>query len=182
MNYIYLIRHGQAEGQAPEAALTEKGELQALQLADFLSDTPIDHILSSPYLRARHTINPLAARLRLPVHTDKRLMERVLAGSSHPQWREMLRCTYDDLERVYEGGESSRDAMNRAVSVVKDILQGGFTHCVLVSHGNLISLLLRYYDDRFGFKEWEALTNPDVYRLTFSSRTGLPLVERIWKT
>lgn len=78
----------------------------------------------------------------------------------------------------YEGGESSRTAMHRAVRVVEEVLQNSSQNAVIVSHGNLISLLLKYYDNRIGFDEWEALTNPDVYQLNFHS--DVLVIQRIW--
>ncbi|HEY3368455.1 MAG TPA: hypothetical protein VGK74_25655 [Symbiobacteriaceae bacterium] len=46
-----------------------------------------------------------------------------------------------------------------------------------------MALMLKRYDDRFGFDEWAALTNPDVYRITLSDVAGpAPRLERIWRT
>jgi len=177
---IYVVRHCQAEGQEPDAGLTGTGMLQATRLAEFLSDQAIDHVVSSPYARARQSIAPLAERLGLKVTLDERLTERVLSGSPSPDWREKLRLAYDDMDLCYDGGESSSTAMKRAVQAVEDILNQGCRNAVLVSHGNLISLLLKYFDHRIGFKEWEALTNPDVYRLSFPSDGGSPSLLRIW--
>ena len=39
----------------------------------------------------------------------------------------------------------------------------------IVTHGNLLALLLRHFDGRVGFAAWEALTNPDVYRVTLGN-------------
>lgn len=44
---IYIVRHCQAEGQSPEAALTDKGLLQAKELADFFRDIKTDRIIST---------------------------------------------------------------------------------------------------------------------------------------
>ena len=109
---------------------------------------------------------------------DERLTERILSGRNEPAWREMLRRTYDDLDMCYEGGESSRTAMHRAVRVVEEIQQNSSQNAVIVSHGNLISLLLKHYDNRIGFREWEGLSNPDVYRLSFLE--DAPGIQRIW--
>ncbi len=46
MKQLYLIRHCEAEGQAPEADLTPKDVEQARALALFLTDYYIDHVLS----------------------------------------------------------------------------------------------------------------------------------------
>ena len=177
---VYVVRHCKAEGQAADAPLTEAGIQQADKLADFLSGRNIDAIHSSPYERAYRTITPLADKLGLEVKLDERLVERVLSDKNCPEWRDMLHKTYDDLDLCYEGGESSSAAMNRAVRVIKDIMSSGYRNTVLVSHGNLISLLLKHYDDRIGFKEWEAMSNPDVYRLSFmNDRSGIG-IDRMW--
>ncbi|WP_262985216.1 histidine phosphatase family protein [Paenibacillus elgii] len=48
MQTIYLIRHAQATGQAPDAELTPQGEAQAAILADLLHAFPVDTVVSSP--------------------------------------------------------------------------------------------------------------------------------------
>ncbi|MGG4393140.1 histidine phosphatase family protein [Paenibacillus thiaminolyticus] len=178
MKNVYIVRHCQAEGQAPDAPLTAAGVRQADKLAEFLADKPIEHIISSPYERAYRTIAPFAEQHGMAIALDDRLTERVLSGSNHPDWRDMLRKTYDDLDLCYEGGESSTTAMKRASRVIAEALESGYNNVVIVSHGNLISLLLKHFDDRFGFKEWESLSNPDVYHLTFEK--GAPSIRRIW--
>ncbi|CAG7647864.1 hypothetical protein PAESOLCIP111_05478 [Paenibacillus solanacearum] len=181
MRKIYVIRHAKAEGQASDAPLTEVGVKQAEALAEFLADQQIDAIVSSPFARAYRTIEPLAARLRLPVATDERLAERVLSAHPYPDWRERLRTTYDDLDLCFEGGESSRTAMRRAADVVEDALGCGHRHIAIVSHGNLISLLLQHYDKRIGFAAWAAMTNPDVYELSFDDPLPHPpVIRRLW--
>ena len=40
------------------------------------------------------------------------------------------------------------------------------TTTLLVTHGNLMTLLLKRFNDRIGFPEWQQLTNPDIYRIT----------------
>lgn len=179
MKYVYVVRHCQAEGQAPDAPLTAAGVQQAHKLAEFLTDKHIEHIISSPYERAYRSITPFADQHGVvAIALDDRLTERVLSGTNHPDWRDMLRKTYDDLELCYEGGESSTTAMKRASSVITEALESGYNNVVIVSHGNLISLLLKHFDDRFGFKEWESLSNPDVYHLTFDE--DAPSIRRIW--
>ncbi|GLX67815.1 histidine phosphatase family protein [Paenibacillus glycanilyticus] len=179
MKQFYIVRHCKAAGQEPDAPLTEEGVQQAEQLAEFFSGKEVEMILSSPYERAYRTISPLAGRLELDIAVDDRLAERVLSGSNHADWRNMLRLTYGDLNLRYEGGESSHAAMNRAVNVVTEALNSDKNNIVIVSHGNLISLLLKHFDNNIGFEEWEAMSNPDVYQITFPSNHK-PIVQRIW--
>lgn len=146
---------------------------------NILSEKDIDCIISSPYERAYRTIKPLFNKIAVEIALDERLTERVLSDKNHPDWREMLRKTYDDLDLCFEGGESSNMAMKRVISVVMEVLKSGNRSIVLVLHGNLISLLLKHFDDRFGFNEWESLSNPDVFHLTFSAEEK-PNIHRIW--
>jgi 2,3-bisphosphoglycerate-dependent phosphoglycerate mutase len=175
---IFIVRHCKAEGQPPSANLTEEGYRQAEGLADFLYGKNVESIYTSPFVRAINSIAPLAQKLHVPIQTDDRLSERILCGESHPNWREMLCKTFYDLELCYEGGESSKAAMNRALMVIKDIRECGLTNVVIVTHGNLMSLILKYFDNNFGFEEWEALSNPDVYQLQFNDT--IPITQRIW--
>lgn len=160
---LYLIRHCKASGQAADAALTAAGEIQAEQLAYLLADRGIERIISSPFVRARRSIEPLAARLELPIEEDERLAERVLASADMPDWLDLLRATFDDFDLSFAGGESNRVAMARGVAVIDEALAHPAATTAIVSHGNLLTLLLHHFDQRFGFAEWQALTNPDVF-------------------
>ncbi|WP_322904165.1 histidine phosphatase family protein [Paenibacillus campi] len=177
MKELYIIRHCQATGQQPAAPLTTLGQVQAQHVAAQLCTLPLDYIVSSPYVRALQTIEPLALQLGLPIHTDERLIERVLCHTDEPDWRAMLRRTYDDMELCYTGGESSRQATERVSAVVEQFKASDHRCAALVSHGNLISLLLRMYDGRIGFTEWEQLTNPDMYYIRLDAEP--PVIKRV---
>lgn len=66
--------------------------------------------------------------------------------------------------------------MTRVCDVLDELEEGSQT--VLVTHGNLMALLLRCYDERFGFEQWQALTNPDVYMLRIKDEDSE--VKRVW--
>lgn len=174
---IYVVRHCEAEGQVANAPLTTNGKVQAIQLADFLSDYKIERILSSPYERAIQSIEPFSKQVNVDIEEDARLMERVLSTKNLPDWLEKLEKTFDDLTITYEGGESGLQAMDRIVTVVKESVNGGCDNVLLVTHGNIMSLLLHHYDSEFGFNEWKQLSNPDVY--VISDNDG-GTAERIW--
>lgn len=179
MKTIYLVRHCKASGQETEAPLTEEGRQQALELASFFSGIEINKIVSSPYLRALQTIEPLAVRLGLEIQQDTRLGERVLSSGYLSNWLELLKATFEDPDLVLEGGESSREAMLRAKAVVNELLEASGDGIILVSHGNLTALLLKAFDDGFGFTDWEAMTNPDVYKITIDEEQAD--IRRVWK-
>jgi 2,3-bisphosphoglycerate-dependent phosphoglycerate mutase len=178
MKRLYLIRHCSATGQAADAPLSPEGQAQAERLANFLMGHGIERIVSSPFLRAQQSIEPFAGRLNLEIHTDSRLAERVLSRLPLLNWMDDLKKTFDDLDLTYEGGESSRTAMSRAVDAVNEILSLDVSTSAVVTHGNLMTLLLKHIDDRFGFEEWKRLTNPDVFVVTVNG--SKQTVERIW--
>lgn len=177
---LYVVRHCQAMGQEPDAPLTKTGQQQAIVLIDRLSHAGIQRIVASPFVRAYQSIVPLAEHLGLPIEVDPRLVERVLSPIPLDNWREQLAKTFVDLDLCFEGGESSRTAMMRSVAVVDEVMQQATSPAVIVTHGNLMTLILKYFNQRIGFTEWENLQNPDVYCVWFEDgRTG---VERIGKT
>ncbi|PKG21738.1 histidine phosphatase family protein [Niallia nealsonii] len=167
---IYLIRHCQAKGQEADAELTELGCKQAKKLADILADIPVDRIISSPFFRAIQSIKPYAEKKKLPIQADNRLSERVLSSVSYIDWLEKLEASFSDIELKFIGGESSREAMNRIVQVVDEVRKSKDKNVIIVTHGNIMSLLLNYYDKSFGFKQWEKLSNPDLFLLQVSER------------
>jgi 2,3-bisphosphoglycerate-dependent phosphoglycerate mutase len=162
---LYIVRHAKATGQDPDASLTPEGELQAIHLADQFAAMPIERILSSPYSRATQSIAPLAQRLDLPIITDERLIERILSTRDLADWLTALRATFDDLELCFAGGESSRTATQRVVAVLNDVIAHTARTTVIVTHGNLMTLLLKHFKSEIGFALWQQLTNPDVYRV-----------------
>lgn len=176
---LYIIRHCQAAGQEADAKLTELGEQQALELARFFNDVLIDRIISSPYSRAVETIQPLAVQKQTPIKTDNRLKERVLSTSHLPDWMEKLEATFHDSTLKYENGESSDEAARRILNVVDEVLESEAETVILVTHGNLMSLLLREYIRDFGFHEWKQLSNPDVYVVEMGE--GKTQCGRVWK-
>ncbi|MEO2078549.1 MAG: histidine phosphatase family protein [Bacillus sp. (in: firmicutes)] len=177
---IFVVRHCEAEGQPREARLTDKGVQQAAELAEFFSTISIDRIVSSPFVRAIHSVKPLAELKQVEVETDERLSERILSTKVLEDWLEKLQATYNDLDVTFDGGESSREAMARGVSVVEDILDSRADNSVIVTHGNLMSLLLKNYQSDFGFDQWKNISNPDVFLLEFDEDEVL--LKRLWKS
>ena len=179
MPSLILVRHCQAAGQEPEAPLTPVGQRQARELAQFLSAYPVDVIVTSAYLRAQQTAQPLADRLHLIVEVDSRLNERTLSPRPIDNWREVVRDSFDDPDLRAPGGESAKDVLGRAWPALRQRLSGSHVLPVLVTHGNLLALLLHSIDPGFGYLGWENLSNPDVYRVDVDGDAGMSF-RRLW--
>lgn len=176
---LVLVRHCQATAQRPDAPLTHEGVRQAQGLAEFLADYAVDFVVTSRYRRARQTIEPYAENTGLPIHQDPRLNERVLSAEPLADWEAFIRRSFDDPDLTAPGGESARRVLRRANAALKDILDRDHGLPLVVTHGNLMALLLHSADATFGYQGWKSLTNPDVY-LVRQRLDRSRLFERVW--
>lgn len=172
---LYLVRHCRAAGQAPDAELTEEGRAQSEELGRLFKDKEIRHIISSPFTRAIQSIEKTADSLGLKMEIDDRLAERTLSSEDLPDWMERLEESFEDLDLKLAGGESSREAAERGMQV----LESAPDRTILVTHGNLMGLLLKRVDGAYGFEEWKKLSNPDVYEVKVSGENIN--IMRVWK-
>ena len=182
MKNIYLIRHCKAFGQPAEAKLTEVGLGQAQVLKDYLVKYNINYIVSSPYVRAIKTITPFAEHLNLNINVDERVREKLLLPYEVEDYTPYLLAAYEDMDMTFEGGESSNQATERAIETLSDILKLEEENVAIVTHGELFSLIMRYFDKVSSFDFWKNLSNPDVYLLRFESSdiSSIIDIKRIW--
>jgi 2,3-bisphosphoglycerate-dependent phosphoglycerate mutase len=162
---MILVRHCQSSGQAPDAPLTEAGAAAAEALADELSAHQVDAVYSSPLRRAVATVEPFARRTGLKIHLDDRLVERRLSAEDRDDWLTHLERSFADANYRLETGESLTQAQARGLAALAAISAMGWRRPVVASHGNLISCILRAVDPTFGFQDWRALRNPDLFEL-----------------
>ncbi|MEK4604262.1 MULTISPECIES: histidine phosphatase family protein [Bacillus] len=180
MNKIIVIRHCSATGQKRDAELTTAGKNQANILATFLLENQIqiDHIISSPFVRAIDSIRPYALQANLSIEEDERLAERILSNVPMDDWMPKLESTFTNIDIAFSGGESTKQATDRAISLIQDVLKLNHTTTLLVTHGNLLTLILKHFDHTIGFNEWRTLTNPDVYEITIGEQS---IIKRLWE-
>jgi len=165
MRRLLLVRHCESTGQAPEAALSERGHEQAETLASFLARQPIDRVIASPYRRAIDSIAPFARAKGLAIEIDEDLREHRLADPPIAAWRDAVARCFEDTAFRAPGGESAAETLGRARRAIDAACVDGTRLPVLASHGQLLSLLLHSLDGRFGFAGWTRMTNPDVFLL-----------------
>ncbi|MEC5422529.1 histidine phosphatase family protein [Virgibacillus sp. C22-A2] len=182
MKNIYLVRHCSAYGQHKDSPLTNTGIRQAQHVSRFFSkqDIKVDKIISSPYLRAIESIKPFAQKLEMDIEIDVRLHERILSEEPIDDWLEVLDRSFQEPDFFLPGGESANEAVQRANHVLEMIYtDDSITNVIVVSHGNLLALLLKQHDNNFGFEQWKALRSPDVYLL--SQQKGNSKIECVWE-
>jgi 2,3-bisphosphoglycerate-dependent phosphoglycerate mutase len=169
---VLLVRH--AEPMPPGTSgfdeftrpLTAKGMRDVAQLREMHASTRIDVAYSSPYLRARQTIDPLARSRGLAIATIEDLRERMLSLTELPDWRTHLRRSWEDFDYA-PPGESGRVAQARVVRVLDTIAsRHSIGTVILASHGNLIALALHAFMPNVDYEFWESIPMPAVFTLT----------------
>ncbi|MCZ0701914.1 2,3-bisphosphoglycerate-dependent phosphoglycerate mutase [Natronobacillus azotifigens] len=181
MKELILIRHCQAEGQHKDSPLTNNGVNQARRLAEFLSkkNIKLDRILSSPYMGAVETIKPYADKNHLKVEIDPRLQERILSEEPIDDWFDVLETSFLDMDYRLPGGESSNEAGKRGLQVIDEVLKDPSCQKIaLITHGNLLTLILAHFSEGFGFSQWRMLKNPDVFLI--QNQENSYSLEHIW--
>lgn len=180
---IYLIRHAEspyAEGQEQTRGLSEQGQADAERIRTILQKKPIDLLFSSPYARAIHTLQPLADELQKEIILVEELRERRIGNIADLSFTDAKRRVYEDFLAVFEGGESSTEAQERGVRELKLLLEkyAGST-LAIGTHGDIMTLMMNYFNPRYGFEFWLSTTMPDIYRIEFVGKE-LMEVTREW--
>ena len=167
---IYLVRHAESQpsGDVPEPAwpLSPHGLDQAQALVPVMRKLGIVAIYASPYLRALHTVTPLAAALGLEVSIVDALRERTLGSYIDGDHRAVIERCWADASFAPPGGESNLACAGRVSRTIAELAARHRGDTIAVaSHGNALALYLGTIDPGFGFAQWEAMRNPDLFRV-----------------
>ena len=157
----------------PDAALTEKGLVQAERAASVLAGRGIKQIIASPYTRALQTASIIAERLKVGVTVEPLAGERCLYSCyiGSPVRDLSAKWPHLDFSAVAENwwpdrGEPHHALMRRVAAFQekwrKPLAGGGF---VLVSHWYFLNALT---DE--DFSNGEVMFKPDF----FGKRKSLP--------
>lgn len=130
---VILLRHGRSTsntagvlaGRSEGVDLDDKGREQAVGLIDRIGDLPIRAVVTSPLLRCRRTVEPLAEALCL-----EPLIDEELAEVDYGDWtgRKIGELTKEPLWRVvqahpsaavFPGGEGLAQVQARAVAAIR---------------------------------------------------------------
>lgn len=178
---LYFVRHAHSvytpdERQRP---LSEKGRADAEKVKEALKNQGIDRVLSSPYKRAIETVEPLAGVIGVPIELVEDLRERQLSGGPVEDFATAIERVWADETYAFGGGESNEAAKERGVSATLEVLESYPGERIAIgTHGNLMVLVMKHFDQRYGLEFWRELAMPDIYCLIFRG-TELAGVEHI---
>ncbi|MEK5248194.1 histidine phosphatase family protein [Bacillus mycoides] len=184
MTTIYFVRHAHSTytKEERERPLSDKGHIDADNVIHLLKEEHIDVVISSPYKRAIQTVQGIANTYNLSIQLEEDLRERLLSKEPVTDFNDAIQKVWEDWTFAYEGGESNDVAQRRAVLCMQSILKKyKGKNIVIGTHGNIMVLLMNYFDSKYGFQFWKTLHMPDVYKLTFDNNC-FSSAERIQST
>lgn len=156
---FYFIRHGETVlnsehiRQGEEGELSEKGRGQAEKAAEYLTQFPIDRIVSSTYPRARETAEILNAKLHVPVKYSELLVERknpteiIGKPTSDP---EVIRIVdqmdnaYHEDDFRYSDEENFVELRRRARKCLGMLSRSTASQSVVITHHHILKMLVAY--------------------------------------
>lgn len=172
---LVLVRHAEPFVPTPNGpddfhrGLTELGRTQAEALVELLARDEPAAIVSSPYLRAVQTVEPLARKLGLPITTLPELREWDSGLSARPDFAEHYARSWADPDFARPGGESLAQLTERAVTTLTALAARYPGATVIVgSHGTFICRTLVGFGVSVDWAFSRAMPMPAVYRLSMS--------------
>ncbi|MDL5376145.1 histidine phosphatase family protein [Exiguobacterium mexicanum] len=182
MTTLYFVRHAHSTYTADEwtRPLSEKGERDVRNITNTLSEEKIDLVVSSPYKRAIQTVQGIADQIGTEVLLMDDLRERMLTTEPAENFTLAMTRVWEDPTFAWEGGESNVVAQQRGVRAIQSLLdQYEGKRIAIGTHGNIMVLILNYFDGQYGYTFWKELDMPDVYKVTFNQQELLS-VEKLW--
>lgn len=171
---IYLIRHAESryipEDDNYSRPLSLKGKEDAESLTQYFGDFKITRVLSSPYLRASHTVEGIAEDKNLKIELIDDVRERTVADQylDEKEFMEFVKCQWDDFDYSLEGGESLGQVQARGIKALKDIIKlYAGESIILGTHGTWLAVILNYFDEKYDYNFWKTLKMPDIFLLSF---------------
>lgn len=185
--WIYMIRHAVSPyqpGQERHRVLSEQGVSDARRVKEILKNENIAHFVSSPYARSVATLQPLTEEAGKEIVLYEELREREFGTISREYGDEellaVIRLSFEDRDYKLEEGESTKEAEERAVPIIELLLREHEGSKIAIgTHGNIMAIIMNYYDKSYGFDFLMSTTKPDIYKLEFAGER-LVRVERLW--
>ncbi len=185
MTTVYLIRHGQSEGNErhvycgwSDLPLTETGEAQARTLAEKLPHPQPYHMVTSDLKRAAETARILSESWSIHVTADRAFREMHFGAFENRTWKD-INDKYPALvtqwtDNWFEGGtpegESLKDLYHRVIPQYHSYLRIWKDTCwCLVAHSGVIQAILSTEIFRTHEAHWRfAVENASLIRLDYS--------------
>ena len=181
MTNIYFIRHAEPNYENYDDTLREltvKGLKDRRLVTAFLADKNIDVVISSPYKRAYDTVYDFAAKQGLNIEIIEDFRERKIDSEWITDFNTFCKNQWNDFDYKLTDGESLGEVQHRNIRALNQILEKySGKNVVIGSHGTALCTIIHYYDNTFGYTEFERIRGlmPWVVQLTFEKNTCIKI-------
>lgn len=182
---IYFVRHAESKYTPKDddfsRPLSEKGKEDVEKVTKLFKDLDISKVLSSPYVRAVHTVESLAKDKGLEVELVEDFRERTVSSEylDHKEFKIFVESQWNDFDYSMEGGESLKQVQERGIKSLKEVLQKNSDNNIMIgTHGTWLGAILNYFDKKHNYEFWKSLKMPDIFLLKFEDGE-LKLIEHI---
>ena len=170
---IYFVRHATPNFNNHDdltRELTPQGLEDRKLVTEFLWDKDIEAALSSPYKRAFDTIKEFADARGLEIQIIDDFRERKVDNQWIKDMKRFCKRQWRDFDYKLPEGESLNEAQRRNIRALKQVLEIHHGKNVIIgSHGTALSTIINYFDNTFGYNEFEEIRNlmPWIVRFIF---------------
>lgn len=180
---IYLVRHAQSIYTPDELnrPLSENGFKDAEKITEVLLTEDIGVVLSSPYKRAIQTVEGAAKNAKVEIIIEEGFKERKITETSVEDFDSAMIKLWTNYDFVFEGGESNLEAQKRGIESLSKVLSKySGKNIAIGTHGNIMVLIMNFFDDLYGYDFWKNLSMPDIYKLKFEDNKFIG-AEKVYK-
>jgi len=173
---IYFVRHAESN-YVPEdddfyRPLSEKGKNDVIKVTGFFKNLNITRVLSSPYIRAVHTVEDVSKDKGLDMQIIEDFKERKVANRylSDEEFKNFAKQQWNDFDYSLEGGESLNQVQERGIRSLKKVMRKYHSENIIVgTHGTWLGVILNYFDKKYDYNFWKTIKMPDIFLLSFEN-------------
>ena len=161
MTTVYFVRHAQPNYENHDdmlRELTAKGLEDRKLVTKFLADKNVDVVLSSPFHRSIDTVRHFADSKGLEIGIVEDFRERRIDSVWIEDFNGFCKKQWEDFSYKLSDGECLSEVQERNISALNHVLEDYAGKTIVVgSHGTALSTIVNYYDNNFGYAEFEKI-------------------------
>lgn len=176
MTTVYFVRHAEPNYDNHDdisRELTNKGLMDRRLVTEFLADKQVDIVLSSPYRRAIDTVSEFAKLKGIEITLIDEFKERKIDSEWIEDYNSFSKKQWENFNYKLSDGECLSEVQKRNIFALNSVLdQHKNKNIVIGSHGTALSTIINYYDETFGYSDFDKIRYlmPWIVEFTFEDK------------
>lgn len=184
MTTVYFVRHAEPNYNNHDDILRElspKGMEDRKLVTKFLGDKHIDIVLSSPYKRAIDTVRDFADSYGLSIDIINDFRERKVDSVWIEDFTSFAKKQWNDFTYKLSDGECLQEVQTRNILALQQVIKKyAGKNIVVGSHGTALSTIINYFDNSFGYSDFDKIKNvmPWIVEFVFDENAECTGIEK----